>query len=84
MLKEEVFSYFFLINTFESIVVTNLGRNNILNIYNFVVPAPTTNLAQMSQSSGYLLANISHFLKLWCNICSFEATSALTLETHYK
>lgn len=24
--------------------------------------------SQMSQSGGYLLANISHFLKLWCHI----------------
>lgn len=55
------------------------GKQNFFN-------TPTTNLSkssQMSPSSGYLLANISHFLKLWCNICSFEATSAFNLETHY-
>lgn len=28
----------------------------------------------MSQSSVYLQANISHFSKLVCSICSFEAT----------
>lgn len=40
----------------------------------WIRPQPSCPILLQCHSSGYLLANISHFLKLLCNICSFEAT----------